>query len=355
MSTFLSLSKVMALGFIRDKTSVFFTILFPLMFLVLFGLLLGGDSGSKSEVLQVGRVAAFDDLTPEGRDQLKDVLSIDRANGDLDDQLRKVEKGDYDAVITQDGGELRVYYSAADKVRSSTVRGVLESVVQKINVAATGQPPSLSLRTSQVEDESITGIQYYTPGLLGWAISMSAVFGAALTLVEWRKRKILRRLRLAPVPLGSVVTARVGVSIGITLTQAVIFVGVATLPVFGLQLSGQWWLAIPLLVCGTLAFLAIGMLAGSFASTAEGASGVSNLVVLPMAFLSGSFFPLDAAPGWLQGVSQVFPLKHLTDGVRDVIVRGDGFVSIMPNLAVLLAFAVVAAGISMKLFKWDDV
>ena len=72
---------------------------------------------------------------------------------------------------------------------------------------------------------------------------------------------------------------------------------------FGLQLTGSWWMSIPLLVAGTLAFMSLGLLAGAMAKTQEGAVNLANFLVLPMAFLAGSFFPLDGAPGWLQAVS----------------------------------------------------
>ncbi len=193
-----------------------------------------------------------------------------------------------------------------------------------------------------------------TPGLLGWAIATGATFGAALTLVTWRQKKILRRLRLAPVRTSSIVTARVGVSIVIALVQTAIFLAVASIPYFGLQLSAYWWMAIPLIIVGTLSFLAIGLLAGSFAKTPEAGSAIANLIVLPMAFLSGAFFPLSGAPAWLQTLSKVFPLRHLVDGMQAVMVRGQGPVSVLPQIGILLGFTVVVSAIALALFKWDD-
>jgi ABC-2 type transport system permease protein len=133
-----------------------------------------------------------------------------------------------------------------------------------------------------------------------------------------------------------------------------VFIGLATTPIFGLQLAGQWWLILPLLAIGTVSFFAIGMLAGSFAKTEEAASAIANLVVLPMAFLSGTFFPIDQAPGWLQTVSNVFPLRHMNDGMLAVMVRGQGVEALLTPVLVLLGFAVVVGGIAMYLFSWDD-
>jgi ABC-2 type transport system permease protein len=186
------------------------------------------------------------------------------------------------------------------------------------------------------------------------AVATSATFGAALTLVTWREKRILRRLRLAPVGTSAVVGARVGVSVLVAFGQTAIFLLVATTPAFGLTLPGTWWLLLPLALCGTLAFLALGLLAGAVARTAESASGIANLVILPMAFLSGSFFPLDSAPVWLRQVARVLPLQHLNDGMLDVLARGRGAAAVLPDMLVLLGFAAVLAGVAVRLFRWED-
>jgi ABC-2 type transport system permease protein len=74
-----------------------------------------------------------------------------------------------------------------------------------------------------------------------------------------------------------------------------------------------------------------------------------------MAFLSGSFFPLNGAPKWLQMLSQVFPLRHMNQAMLDVMVRGKGPASVLPELAILAGFALVMSAVAMRLFRWDDV
>ena len=353
-SSLTSLSRAMALGFVRDRTSVFFTILFPLMFLVLFGVLLSNPSAPRSDVVQIGRVDLIDRIPDDQRAKLDEVLDI-QPTEDRAAALDKVRKGDADAAVEQVGSNVVVHFSAADQVKAGTVIGVLNNLVNASNLVAAGvSTPTYNLDAQQVEDESLTTIQYLTPGLLGWAVATGAMFGAALTLVTWRQKKVLQRLRLSPVGTGTVVGARVGVSVAIALVQAAIFIGVASLPVFGLQLSNYWWMAIPLLVAGTLAFLAIGLLAGSFTKTPEAASAVANLIVLPMAFLSGAFFPLQGAPAWLEVISKALPLRHLVDGMLAVMVRGEGPAAVLPQLGILLAFAVVVSGIAVWVFQWDD-
>jgi ABC-2 type transport system permease protein len=349
-----SLSRAMLLGFVRDRAALFFTIFFPLMFLVLFGGLFKDSGVSRADVLQIGAVPVLDSLPADARAEIDKVLNVERRD-DAASALDAVREGDVAAAVEQQGDKVVVHYSAADQVRAGTVQGIFNSLVDGANLAATGQPPRFSLAVQQVEDDSLETIQFVTPGLLGWAVATGATFGAALTLVTWREKKLLRRLRLAPVSPASVVAARVGISMVIAFAQTAIFIGVASLPYFGLRLTSYWWMVIPLITAGTLAFLSIGLLAGSWAKTQESASAIENFIVLPMAFLSGSFFPLDNAPGWLRAVSEVFPLKHLNNAMLDVMVRGRTPEVVLPEIGILVAFAVVLTALSAKLFKWDTV
>jgi ABC-2 type transport system permease protein len=352
-TSFFSLARAMFLGFRRDRAGLFFTLLFPLIFLIIFGGLFKNSGTSKQSVLEVGSVPLIDQLPADARAELGHILKITKVT-DRDAAVGKVRDGDDAAAIEQVGNRLVVHYSAADTTAAATVQGVLTSLVQSANLDATGQPPRFSLDSQAVEDKSLTYIQYITPGLLGWAIAIGATFGAAATLVTWRQKKILRRLTLSPVGVPTVIGARIVVSMGVALIQTAIFLGVGS-AFFGLKLSHYWWMSIPLILAGTLAFMSIGLLAGAKAKSMEAASAIANLITIPMAFLSGSFFPLDGAPGWLQGLAKVFPLRHLNTAMLDVLVRGKGPVSVLPELGILLGFAVVLSAISAVLFRWDDI
>ncbi|MER7753118.1 ABC transporter permease [Kitasatospora sp. NPDC097643] len=359
VSAFGSLSRVMLRSFLRDRSAVFFIMLFPLMFLLLFGTLLKGATSPHAKVAQVGAVQVLDSVQGGGRAELEKVLQISKGDDEAA-ALEKVRKGDLDAMIKQGpDGKVELRFSAADQVRAGAVQGILNSVVTQANQAvyekATGKSPAFVLDPAQVEDQSLKPIQFLTPGLLGWAVATGAVFGAALTLVGWRQKKVLRRLRLAPVSALSVIASRVVVSVVTALAQTAIFLVVATTPFFGLKLTGNWWLIIPLVLCATVAFMSIGLLAGSIAKTEEAANGIAQIIVLPMSFLSGSFFKMDDAPAWLKTVSEVLPLRHLVTASESVLSRGGGVMDAVPTMGGLLLFAAVLTLISWKLFKWDDV
>lgn len=350
-SAFWALSVAILRGFVRDRAAVFFAVVFPLMFLVLFGGILGNQDQGKVELVQVGAVPLVEDLPEQARAAFDDTFEVTTSN-DLDAALEQVRKGDADVAIEQRGDRLVAHYTQTDQVGAAITQGTLRAFVDGANVAASGRPPAYVFVPERVEDDSLTTIQFVTPGLLGWAVAMSAAFGAAATLQGWRQSKLLRRLQLAPVGTGTIVGARVAVTLVVALGQLAIFLGLGA-AAFGLQLTGSWWMAVPLIVVGTLCFMALGLLAGALAKTTEGAVNLANFLVLPMAFLSGSFFPLDGTPAWLRRLSDLLPLKHLNTGMLDVMVRGEGPGAAVVPLLVLAGFAVVVTLLAARLFRWE--
>jgi ABC-2 type transport system permease protein len=341
-----TLTRALLRSFVRDRTTLGFTFAFPLMLLVILGLLLRSGSNA-TEIAVVGDGPVISSLPAK-------VFTVQRFDT-LEAAVAKVRSGDLPAVVAQNGDTIRLRYAASDQVTSGTIQSIVGAAVAQANITATGQQPRFQTDFQQVEAADTRPIQYLTPGILSWAVATSAVFGAALTLVSWRRKQLLRRLRLAPAPTWTVLGARVGVSLAVALAQAALFVGVALTPPFGLQLSDQWWLAIPLLVAGTLSFLSIGLLVGAVAKTEEAAGALANFVVLPMAFLSGSFLAVSKMPDWLQMASQAFPLRHLNDGLLDVLVHGKGAEALLVPTAVLLGFALALTLLATRLFRWDHV
>ena len=352
MTAFLALTRAQWHGFWRDKQNWFWMLSFPLLFLVMFGFLFRGSTVSKNEIAQVGSVPLIEQLPAEAKTQFDDLFTVTPYD-DAATAVDKVRKGDLEAAISQQGNTLHVDYSQANQTTAARVQGTLSAFVEGANQAASGKPPTYTLQAQPVEDKSLKPIQFIAPGLLGWAVAMGATFGAAMPFVTWRTSKLLRRIRLAPVRTESLVASRLLVSLAVAAIQTAVFLLIGVFG-FGLKLSGSWWMAIPLIACGTLAFMAIGLVAGAISKTAEAASGIANVIILPMAFLSGSFIPLDQAPGWMQTVAKFLPLGQLNTGMLDVMVRGEGPGAALVPIAALLGFAAIFGLLAARLFRWED-
>ena len=330
---------------LRDRTALFFIYALPLMFLLIFGLLFGGNSGTRPKVLVVGSGSVVSHLPSE-------VLNV-KSVGDEAKARKDVSDGNAAAVLRQDGDVVHVDYSGADRTTSATILGIMDSVVNHANLVAAGATnPKFSVQAAQVEDRSLSAIEFLVPGLLGYGLSISAVFGLAQGIVNWRGTGLLRRLMLTPVRPSQLAAGRVIAALIVAITQAIAFLIVGVV-VFDLHLRHSWWMAFPVVAAGALAFLSIGFVVAAFAKTQEAASAIANVITLPMAFLGGAFVPLDVAPGWVQGVARVLPLYYVTEGLKDVMVRGKGPASALLPMAVLVGIAVVLSAIGVRLFRWD--
>ena len=138
----------------------------------------------------------------------------------------------------------------------------------------------------------------------------------------------------------------------IAIVQAVIIVAVGTLA-FGVEVTGPLVLIAFFIVLGALAFLALGYVIASFATTEDSANGLTSMIQFPMMFLSGMFFALDQMPGWLQSIARLIPLTYLADALRQVMVDGTAFAPLTTCAAVLLGWLVVCFAVASRKFRWQ--
>lgn len=331
----------------RDRPATFFTFAFPIMFIVLFGLIFGGTGTSRPAVGLVGSGPLRQAL--ERSDAVKVKPQPDEAHA-----LKRVRDGDDPAAVLMHGGTARLVYSKTSQVEAPIVIGIVRGIVDDFNLRAAHAKPTVVLATQSVESQSISYVDLLIPGLLGMAIAQSAAFGVAFSLVAWRQKGMLRRLRLTPLPLAEFATGRVIFHLLIALVQAVILLTVGRV-LFGVELVGSLLALVPLILIGGVAFIALGMCIGGRVNTEDATAALSNLIVLPMTFLGGVFFPIDAAPAPIRVIAHLLPLTYLVQGLQNVAVRGHSFVSTLPDLAILSLFAVGLAALALRLFRWQTV
>jgi ABC-2 type transport system permease protein len=333
--------------FSRDRPAFFFTFAFPLMFMVLFGLIFSAAGGSKPTIDVVGTGPLRQAL--EGSDALKLKPQPDETSA-----LERVRNGDEPAAILLRGGRARLVYAASSQVEAPIVIGVVRGVVDGFNLRAAGAKPAVKLVAARVEAQSLDYVDLLVPGLLAMAIAQSAAFGVAFSLVAWREKGTLRRLRLTPLPLREFATGRILFHLTIALIQTVILLTVGRV-LFGVHLVGNPLVLLPLVLLGSLCFIALGMCIGGRVNTPDATAALSNLIVLPMVFLGGVFFSLSAAPSPVRIIAHFLPLTYLAEGLQNVAVRGHSFTSTFPNLGVLALIAVLLTGLALKLFRWETV
>ncbi|MEO3924327.1 ABC transporter permease [Micromonosporaceae bacterium B7E4] len=212
----------------------------------------------------------------------------------------------------------------------------------------------LIFQGQEVEETGNEYIDFIAPGVLSWGLGNAAVFGIAFMLMQWRRDDLLRLIRLTPSRASSVVLARLVVAVFVGIAQCVLFIAVAVLPPFNMTVAGPWPLALPIMLLTIATFLALGLIIGSTANTPEAVGAVTNCVVIPMAFLSGAFIPVELMPGWLQSVSYAMPLRYVDDGLVYSLAGAGEARAYWIACLVLLGFAAVFTAVGLRLFKWSD-
>jgi len=271
----------------------------------------------------------------------------------------QVKNGDRDALVllrspsagAQDTNAT-LFYSNASATQAGIIKGVVSGISSHVSVFMTGQPPAIDYRQVSVDSTTLSYIDFLLPGIIALSIMISAVIGLSTILVNWRKRGILRRLKLTPMPLSEFLISRVLASLFLALLQVGVLIAFGA-TVFGVSISATAWAAIPIALAGALCFLMMGFTVGSLVSEPETADAVTNVITNPMMFLSGVFFPVAAMPAFVQTIAKVLPLYYLANGLRDTIVRNEGLAHVMPDLGILLGVTGVLALISLRTFRWE--
>jgi ABC-2 type transport system permease protein len=188
-------------------------------------------------------------------------------------------------------------------------------------------------------------------GLFGYGAANTAFAGLAIILVTRRESGILKRVRATPLPAATYLAAVLVSTLLVFALQSAGLVALGTLafdaspPDNALGFAGA-------IVLGAVAFAGLGVGAAALIRSAEGVSAVVNVVVLPMAFLSGSFGPTDEYPAALQAIADVLPLTYFLDVTYGVYLEGDSLFADPKALAIVLAWGAAGLAVALRKFSW---
>jgi ABC-type multidrug transport system permease subunit len=244
------------------------------------------------------------------------------------------------------GGTVRYHYDRTNP-EGRTARMLADAAVQR----AAGRTDPVSVDDRIVEEAGSRYIDFLIPGLVGMGIMGNSIWGLGFSIVDARRRKLMKRIVATPMPrhlyLLSFLLFRMmllGVEVGVPVLFGVI--------AFGVPFRGTVPTLVGLAVLGSLAFSALGLLIASRAKTIEAVSGLMNLVMLPMWVLSGVFFSAQRFPDAVQPLIAALPLTALIDALRATMLQGAGFVDLGRESATLGAWLVVCFVAALKLFRW---
>jgi ABC-2 type transport system permease protein len=349
----------MTLAFIRmtlrNRMALFWMLAFPVIFIVLFGYIIGNDEGPDFEVGVVG--AEQSPVAQEILGQMRQTASFTITLGTEADERQALVDGDRDAVLVfrqaSDGHlSAQILYDQTDFQRSQVAMLAIQQFLERANAEMTAAQPATEIAVEGIQSNALRFIDFLTPGILGMAIMQNGLIGMSSGLVGYRERGILRRIKATPFPLWKFLVAHVLSQLGIAVLQAIIFIGLAMI-LFDLTVAGDVLSMLAMVVSGCLAFVSLGFIVSGVTRNVETASAVASIVSFPMMFLSGVFFPTDTAPAWMQPITKIMPLTYLVEALREIMIRGQSILATWPNLLVMVATAAVGLAIGLRFFRWE--
>jgi ABC-2 type transport system permease protein len=350
-------------SYVRDRAALFWTLAFPLVFIVMFGLIFQGGGGPSLTLAFVDDDGGAGSAALHELFKSQDGISlVDTTQADAIDQMKL---GKVDAIIVVPKGytaglaasaagpaapsQIAVYTDPTRQQLAGSVYQVVGGVLGVVNLG--GKPPLVVPKPETVQTENLNFISYFVPSMLGLSVMQVGIF-AAIPLVADREKGILKRLAATPLRRWQLVGSNVMMRLLIALAQTLIIVAVGTLA-FGVEIVGSMIVTFALVVLGAVTFLALGYVIASFATTEDSANGMTSMIQFPMMFLSGAFFQIDQMPQFLQVIARVIPLTYLADALRQVMVGGAPFAPLWVCVAVLLGWLVVCFGIASVKFRWQ--
>ena len=366
MSRILADAKAFGMQYLRSRTGTFFALAFPVILILLFGAIFSG-SGTSSLPLYVqdldntpmshAFIAALNNTTilvynqvPSNVDITKYISenSINTAlviPAGFQESVIRAQAGDPTAnvTVTLYGDPTQSTYGIATSAVGGAVTG--------FNFYVRQAGPVVRLATDTISQRGQKYIDLFLPGIIGFTVLTTPLFGMTSICAEYRTRKYFKFLGTTKLSKAEWLGAK------ILFYVALMFVSVALILTAGVlvfHMDGTITpVAILMIVAGTVEFTSLGMLLGIFIKDQETSAAIANAIGFPMMFLSGSFFPIDLFPSYLKTVANFLPLTYLNEGLRATMVLGNDATALV-DLAVTALIAVIFFVIPARALSWKS-
>lgn len=351
--------------FFRDRLAIFFVIIFPLIFLAVFGGINSGGTNITFKVALINRSNSSFAKQFAGQLSKSKTFEVNTQVKSFADAQERMTRSQLDGTIilpadfgaikaghTTPTGTAQVYYTENNEQAGQTLMTVLDGALKGVNskYVQTAQP--FTVEGKRESNKSLRPFDYAFAGLLGFAIIGQGIFGPINVFPELKKQGILRRLHTTPIRVWQYfLSTMISQAILGLLSLAIMFV--VALTVFHLKVVGNYLEIAAFIVLSITMILGIGLSIGGWAKNERQAAPLSNIVVFPMMFLSGTFFPRFLMPQWLQNVTNFLPLTPVIDGLRLLTTEGKHLVDIGTQLGFIAVWLVIVYAIAFRVFRWE--
>jgi ABC-2 type transport system permease protein len=361
--TIRTFAKIGVRRYFRDKTALFFTIAFPLIFLFIFGGIFGktGDTSFKVALINQSQTA----FSGQFAAQLKSnkLYKVNDTVTTVDQAKQKMSRGEIDSAIIlppgfgavkngHPGGQAVVFYDQNNEQAAQTLTTVLQGTFDGINAKLVAQDKPFSVKAARTNQNGLSRFDYTFSGLLGFAIIGLGIFGPVNYFPEMKKTGVLRRLHVTPLRVWEYFVSNVLSTSAIGLFSLSVMFVVAR-EVFHFHMRGNYLELAIYIVLSIFTIFGIGLAVGGWAKNENQAAPLANIIVFPMMFLTGAFFPRFLMPEWLQQVSAFLPLTPVIDGIRMIMTENKHLIDLGPQLGLLAIWTIIIYAIAFRSFRWE--
>lgn len=354
-------------GWMRSKGTIFWSIVFPVMLIVIFGAIFSGTDNptytlpvqdldnsewSQKYIQALENISVLKlEIVPKDKDIIEYINEEDLKGALVipEDFGAKIEKSFIDNNIT---ANLSFYYDPSDQGATSVVRSIVGNSLQETNLFLTGGRHVVSMDQVSTITKKFKYIDFFIPGMIGFTIMQLCIYGSIERNTKYRKDGILRKLQTTPITRTEWIFAKMLFMLFLSFfsTSVAVLIGIL---IWGVTININIWMII-IIIANSFLFSGLGMIIGRFVKEEETADTAAGAISFPMMFLAGTFFPLDQMPVVLQAVAKILPLYYVNEGLRNSMINLDiGKAAFNAGFVIVFAAVFFIAGILLTKWKED--
>jgi ABC-2 type transport system permease protein len=324
--------------FLRDRGTLAWNLILPVA--LMFGLSFAFSNDRDAYTVGVFQEAAEIDNSEHAFLETSYINFV--AYDDFDLAMRKVSRHQLDLLV--EFGESPRYW-----LNPESAKGYFAEIA----LLQAGSEAESSIEKQEIIGDAVGYADWLLPGILAMNMMFSCLFGVGYVIVRYRKNGFLKRLRATPLTSFEFIAAQVASRLVLILLITT-FIYTGTHLLLDTQMEGSYFTLFLIAIVGAISLVSLGLVISARVTSEELAGGLLNLINWPMMMLSGVWFSLEGAPDAVQAAANIFPLTHVLNSARAVMLDGATLVDVGPSLIALTALSAVFFAIGAKVFRWEQ-
>lgn len=367
---------------IRDKEALFWSLVFPALFVIIFSFFKFGDSADARVIVIDNMKTAETQNLVNGIQNVKGVGVTDKYTSadDAKKALSKSKKEDFEYFDTKKNEkytdlarpnvvlvlnpstdktkkvDIEIFYDQTEESQASPsaiLTSIIDDMTTKGLLAQANIVNPYQINRTGVAVHEIRYFDVLVPGLIGMSIMQSGIIGMASGIASLKEKRILKRLSATPLPIWKFLLTQIGTHLLLSIVQITIMVILAKV-VLGANIYGSIPLIYGIAFAGNFVFLSLGFICAALSDTARAAESMSNVFTTPMMFLSGVFFERDSLPTVVRYISNILPLSPMLDALRAVSLQEANLWDVRKELFIVFLWTLLTTAIALKIFKFRE-